>query len=134
MTTSDQAALLAKHLGVHQETGEYVESEMTCSFCYERTFVGKGYDRGISLHPQSAPCDVHRMAELKDAEIADAVSEAVERIVSALSKEGSTCELAMQMAKGNGDGPMAVQFSGRVVGIADAIALLRSRDWSKGEG
>ena len=94
MTTSEQDALLAKH-GRHQ--GGW--SDPVCSRCAV-TF----------------PCDVHRMAELKDAEIAEAVSEAVERIVEALKAEMPTY----------GD------FT--VIELRRAIALLRSRDWSKGEG
>ena len=134
MTTSEQAALLAKHheiVGLNQFTpGSY------CFRCLGESF----------------PCDVHRMAELKDAEIAEhvlraaslraevrrleeelklddaeiagAVSEAVERIVEALEKmRPKTRECAAS----------SPVFTGYDDAMADAILILRSRDWSKGE-
>jgi len=105
MTTSEQAALLAKHYG------ERYGDEMWCPQC-----AG-----GNDPLDYPFPCDVHRMAELKDAEIAQAVSEAVERIVSALSQMDNFHTVG-QVRRA-----MAILKS-------DAIALLRSRDWSKGEG
>jgi hypothetical protein len=133
MTTSEQAALLAKHRAIEDDgtpgAALYLGDCYTCA--------------------RSFPCDVHRMAELKDAEIAelrreisehvlradslraeirrleeeleldgrDAVSEAVERIVEALEKRRDKIPKDLQSYAMN-----------------TAIALLRSRDWSKGEG
>ena len=98
MTTSEQAALLAKHRADEPDKVGWPPSCVVCG--------------------QYMACDVHLMAELKDAEIAQAVSEAVERIVSALDDELSS---------------ETPRSSGERQGFRDAIALLRSRDWSKGE-
>ncbi len=61
----------------------------------------------------------------------NAVSEAVERIVSALGDESLRIEnesrrLGSQFREIDGDGLER--------GLDHAIAILRSRDWSKGEG
>jgi nucleotide-binding universal stress UspA family protein len=55
MTTSEQAALLAKHRAIEDDGTP--GAALYLGYCYtcERPF----------------PCDVHKMAELKDAEIAD---------------------------------------------------------------
>jgi hypothetical protein len=67
------------------------------------------------------------MAELKDAEIAQAVSEAVERIVEALEEDDrNPADFISQICR---------DFEGNTFKKHTAsIALLRSRDWSKGEG
>lgn len=107
MTTSEQAALLAKHWERPDHDGDN-SGECCCA--------------------DEWPCDVHRMAELKDAEIAMAVSEAVERIAEACEDKRS--DVMNHLALEAVDSPGALALAGMEVGISDVLALLRSRDWS----
>lgn len=116
MSTPEQAALLAKHVPSTVMNGGDVWPEyQDCQYC-----------------DSFYPCDVHRMAELKDAEIAQAVSEAVERIVEALDAAVYESDNRYDRLLKDGLGGYERE-AGRGGGIRSAIALLRSRDWSKGE-
>jgi hypothetical protein len=115
MTTSEQAALLAEHQPYTWNC------EIEDCRCKEHLAKCRGCG-------DIYPCDVHRMAELKDAETAQSASEVVERIVEALeeAREDSFSRESLT----------SLDFwnRGQTKGFDDAIALLRSRDWSKGEG
>ena len=63
----------------------------------------------------------------------EAVSEAVERIVEALEMAVEESDSQYDRFAKKGRGPAAVLEAGRGGGVRNAIALLRSRDWSKGE-
>jgi hypothetical protein len=150
MTTSEQAALLAKHRAIEDDGTPGAALYLGDCYTCERSF----------------PCDVHRMAELKDAEIAelrreisehvlradslraeirrleeeleldgrDAVSEAVERIVAALGiAKGATDSHDYDVLTESDSSFYEGVFSGNLEGIDRSIALLRSRDWSKGD-
>lgn len=62
----------------------------------------------------------------------NAVSEAVERIVEACEDKRS--DVMNHLALERVDSPGALALAGMEVGISEVLALLRSRDWSKGEG
>jgi len=165
MTTSEQAALLAKHRAIEDDGS--VHAALYAGDCVECD--------------SPLPCDVHRMAELKDAEIAElrldaermrdtqkdfgslddvlraitrrypddpyasyltdrlinginrrAVSEAVERIVEALDWQIVIWASAVADESTTMNARIAAQVKWDTYGTA--IALLRSRDWSKEEG
>lgn len=167
MSTPEQAALLAKHGMI------YASGASRCALCY--VLGSLAY----------FPCDVHKMAQLKDveiaelqrallfltgdtlddaegstltekamvvcikgqteeikglqdkrdAEIAEAVSEAVERIVEAIGAEakkhgaGDVCSIDCEFTDGESDVCNPDDYL-TLIAFGRSIALLRSRDWS----
>jgi hypothetical protein len=124
MTTPEQAALLAKHYNV------LVAGELG----HEWPMFSVGCVCG-DIECNDYTVRVEPTAEEQEAIRRDAVSEAVERIVAALGIEKGATDTPDYVPMSREDGYFYEGvFAGNLEGIDRAISLLRSRDWSKGEG
>jgi chromosome segregation ATPase len=86
------------------------------------------------LRADSLRAEIRRLEEELELDGRDAVSEAVERIVAALGiAKGATDSHDYDVLTESDSSFYEGVFSGNLEGIDRSIALLRSRDWSKGD-
>ena len=98
MTTSEQAALLAKHRAIEDDGTP--GAALYLGYCYtcERPF----------------PCDVHKMAELKDAEIEELRLDA-ERMRDTQKDFGSLDDVLRAITRRYPDDPYASYLTARLI-------------------